>query len=198
MGIAWSDPLRPTPSGQAIRARIAYGLGIGFAVAAVVIGTALVTRAAAVERATPSVSPLVIGLIVGALAAVRDELLLRGFPLRATRSLVGTPAAIAVCGGAAAAARLGLDGVLTVGIVAEALRGIALGVLWVWDRGAWIPVAANVAWTWTTGPITHGGLFDLRFATEVDASAPALAVLSIVAGAAFVWVARRTADGTRR
>jgi hypothetical protein len=198
MGIAWSDPLRPSPSWRAIRVRVACGLGLGFAVAGVVIGTALATRAAAIQHTPPSVSALVVGLIVGALSAIRDELLLRGFPLRATRGLLGTPTAIAVCGGAAAAARLGLDGALTVAVVAEALRGIALGGLWVWDRGAWMAIAANVAWTWTTGPITHGGLFDLRFATELDGSTPVVGVLAVVAGGAFFLVARRAADRSRR
>ncbi|MGO9836062.1 MAG: type II CAAX prenyl endopeptidase Rce1 family protein [Polyangiaceae bacterium] len=198
MGIAWSDPLLPSPSWRAIRVRVACGLGLGLAAAGVAVGTALATRAAAIQHAAPSVSALVVGLIVGALAAIRDELLLRGFALRATRGLLGTPTALAVCGGAAAAARLGLDGALTVAVVAEALRGIALGCLWVWDRGAWMAVAANVAWTWTTGPITHGGLFDLRFVMELDGSTPVVAVLAVMAGGAFFLVARRAANGTER
>ena len=37
-------------------------------------------------------------------------------------------------------------------LIPEALRGAALGALWVRDRGAWMACAANAAWTWTTGP----------------------------------------------
>jgi len=198
MAIAWSDPLRPAPRWRAIRARMAYGLGLGFLVAGLVVASMLATRAATVKHAVPSVSALAVGLLLGALSAVRDELLLRGFVLRVTRGLFGTPIAIVVCGVAAAAARLGVDGVVTLAIVAEGLRGTALGTIWIRDRGAWMAIAANAAWTWTAGPLTHGGLFDLRFVREPDTSAPAILVLAVIAGASFFWVAIRSPDRTRR
>jgi len=198
MGVTWSDPARPAPSWRAIRDRAAYGAALGFATAGLVVGIALATRAAAMQPAAPSASALLIGLLVGGLGAVRDELLLRGFVLRATRGLLGAPAAVAVCGGAAAAARLGLDGALTLAVLAEALRGIALGALWVRDRGAWMAIAANTAWTWAAGPIVHGGLFDVRFTTELGAGAPAIGGLAITAAAALCWVAIRDPDRTDR
>jgi len=198
MGLSWSDPLKPAPSWRSLRARIARGMGLGLAVAGLVVGAALATRAAAVTHATPSVSALVVGLVVGALSAVRDELLLRGFVLHATRGLLGTPAAIAVCGGTAAAARLGLDGAWTVALLSEALRGIALGAIWVRDRGAWMAIAASAVWTWTLGPLTHGGLLDVRFVKEPDATAPAVAVLVVTAGAAFAWAVLGARDRRQR
>lgn len=187
MGIAWSDPQRPVPSWNAIGRRVGYGLGLGLAVGGLTVGLALATRAATMQRATLSVSALAMGLIVGALGATRDELLLRGFVLRATRGVLGTWAAIVVCGGAAAAARLGLDGAVTLAVVVEALRGVALGAVWVRDRGAWMAVAANAAWTWTTGLFAHGALLDVRFQREPDASPLAIGVLALAAGAALAW-----------
>jgi hypothetical protein len=199
MGIAWSDPLRPAPTWRSIRARIAYGLGLGFVAAGLVIASTLVTRAATIKHAVPSLSALAVGVLVGALAAVRDELLLRGFVLRVTRGLFSTPIAILVCGVAAVAARLGVDGTITLAILAEGLRAIALSALWVRDRGAWMAIAANAAWAWTTGPLTHGGLFDLRFVREPDASVPAVMVLAFIAAAAFLWVRKwLPPDQTRR
>jgi len=194
MAIAWSDPLRPSPAWPAIRRRVACGLGLGFAVSGLVVGAALATRTAVVQRGGPSFSALAIGLLVGSLGAVRDELMLRGFVLRVTRGLLGTSTAVVVCGGAAAAARLGLDGALSLAVLTDALRGVALGAVWVRDRGAWAAIAASAAWAWTVGPLTHGGLLDLRFATEPDASLLAVAVLAVGAAAALGWVARNT-DG---
>jgi hypothetical protein len=198
MGITWSNPLQPAPSFRALRLRIALGAGLGLATMGVVVVVALATRAASIHVAVPAVSSLLIGLIVGTLGAVRDELLLRGFVLRTMRGLIGTPAAVLVCGGAAAAARFGIDGVLTLAIAVEALRAVALGTLWVRDRGAWMAVAANAGWTWAAGPIVHGGLLDVRFRTEVDAGFPAIVVLAAAAAAAFYWVASRDPDRTDR
>jgi hypothetical protein len=197
-GIARSDPLRPAPSRRAILRRVAYGLALGLGVSGIIVGAAIATRAATVAQGSPSIGMLAIGLLVGGLAAVRDELLLRGFVLRAMRGLIGTSLAIAVCGGAAAAARLGLDGAVTSAVLVEALRGVALGVIWVHDRGAWMAVAANAGWTWALGPLTHGAVFDLRFRQEPDASPIAIAVLAVVATAAFVWLGRGTVDRAGR
>jgi hypothetical protein len=203
MGIAWSDPLRPAPPWRAIRARIARGLGFGFVAAALVVASTLATRTATVKQAAPSLSVLTIGVLLGALAAVRDELLLRGVVLRVTRGLFGIPVGIVVCGFAAAAARLGVDGAITLAILAEALRGIALSTLWIRDRGAWMAVAANAAWAWTAGPLTHGGLFDLRFVREPDASVPAVLVLAVIAAVAFLQIrqgvgTKPSAEGSRQ
>jgi hypothetical protein len=198
MGIAWSDPRKPVPSFRVLRMRIALGAGLGLATMGLVVAVALGIRAASIHGAVPTVSSLLVGLMVGTLGAVRDELLLRGFVLRATRGLLGTPAAVLVCGGAAAAARFGIDGVITLAILAEALRAVALGALWVRDRGAWMAVAASAAWAWAAGPIVHGGLFDVRFRTEVDASIPALGVLAVAAAAALYWVATRDPERTDR
>ena len=134
-----------------------------------------------------------VGLVIAALCAVRDEILLRGVVLGATR-LLPAPAALLACGVAAAAARLGIDGVFTSALAPEALRGVALGALWVRDRGAWMAWAANTAWTWTTGPVFGGGLLDVRFASRAGPEGlSGLIILALAAAAASFWAL----DGAR-
>jgi hypothetical protein len=194
MGIAWSDPLAPMPTSGAIARRAARGAALGSAAAAVVILIALATRGAAMVPNAPSVGLLGIGLFASTLGAVRDELLLRGVVLRMTRGLLPTWVSLVACGAAAAAARFGVDGLLTASVAAEALRGIALGALWVHDRGAWMACAANASWMWTLGSIAHGGLVDVRFATEPDGGTSGVVVLAAAAIVAAISLRRRSSE----
>ena len=66
----------------------------------------------------------------------------------------------------------------------EARRGVALGGLWLVDRGAWMAVGASAAWSWTLGALVRGGLVDVRFAAPGDAS-PAALIVAAAAAAAF-------------
>jgi hypothetical protein len=191
MGIAWSDPLAPAPSPGAIGRRVARGAAAGGAAAVLVMGTALATRGATIENSPPSLELLAVGLLASALAAIRDELLLRGVVLRVARGLVPTWACLLACGAAAAAARFGVDGTLTASVAADGLRAIALGALWVHDRGAWMACAANASWTWTLGSLAHGGVAEVRFATEPDAAASSLVVLAMAAFVASMSIRRR-------
>jgi hypothetical protein len=163
IAIPWSDPNAPVPSWNAIGARAGRGAAIGILAAAVGVGVALLAHAASLASGPPSVGLLAVGLVVSVLGAVRDELLLRGVVLRATRGPLPTWAALVVCGAAAAAARFGMEGVIGVVLAGEAVKGAALGAIWVKDRGAWMAVAANTAWTWTIGSVVGGGLLDVRF-----------------------------------
>jgi hypothetical protein len=183
MGIAWSEP--PGPAWPAVGRRVARGAAAGFGAAAWVAVVAMTGHATVVARGEAAASPLLVGLVAAALGAVRDELLLRGVVLGATRLLPVSVSLIA-CGLAAAAARFGTEGVLSSALAPEALRGVALGALWVRDRGAWMACAANTAWTWTMGSLLGGGLVDLRFAARTGGadSGAALAVLAVAAAAA--------------
>lgn len=186
IGIAWSDPLAPIPSWTAIARRAGIGAGLGVAMAALTVVVGLAAHTAMVVAGPAALATLALGFGLAALGAVRDELLLRGMVLRATR---GAPAwvGLLVCGAAAAAARFGLDGALTLAMAGDAARGITLGALWRRDRGAWMPWAANTAWAWAAGPGAHGGLLDVRFAAEPVADAPTLALLGTTALAASIW-----------
>jgi hypothetical protein len=189
IGIAWSDPRAPAPGARRILARIGRGALLGGAAAALVVAVALATKAAVRQGTSPEVGGLVLGLLVAGLGAVRDELLLRGVVLGATRGLLPAWAGLAACGATAAAARLGAFGPEGGAVLAvEALRGVALGSLWVRDRGAWMAFAANAAWTWTIDSVVRG--VGIRFATEPNADTPALAVLSLAAVAASAWALR--------
>ena len=187
LAIAWSDPLAPIPSWQQIARRVGRGAALGGGVACLVVATALVTHVAAVAERSLGVGLLSIGLVVSLLTAARDELLLRGVVLRTTRGLLPWWASLVACGAAAAAARYGLEGVVGVGLLVEALRGFALGGLWLGDRGAWLAVGANAAWTWVIGSVVRGGLVDVRFVGEGDASPAALVVVAAAAVAAGLW-----------
>jgi membrane protease YdiL (CAAX protease family) len=163
IGIPWSDPRAPLPSWNAISARAGRGAAVGVGAAALVVGVALLAHAANIVNSPPSVGMLAVGLVVSLLGAVRDELLLRGVVLRATRELLPTWAALVVCGAAAAAARFGVEGAAGLVLAGEVVKGVVLGAIWVKDRGAWTAVAANTAWTWTIGSVVGGGLLDVRF-----------------------------------
>jgi hypothetical protein len=163
IGIPWSDPSAPVPSWNTIGGRAGRGAAMGILAAAVVVGIALLAHSATLVSGPPSVGLLAVGLVVSVLGAVRDELLLRGVVLRATRGVLPIWGALLVCGAAAAAARFGAEGAMGVVLAGEAIKGAALGAIWVKDRGAWMAVAANTAWTWAIGSVVGGGLVDVRF-----------------------------------
>ncbi len=198
LGIAWSDsptsrtarPPEAAPTWNVVGRRVARGASFGFGAAAVVAIVALAARSAVLAPVAPAglaVTPLLVGLVVAALGSVRDELLLRGVVLGASR-LLPVSVALLACGAAAAAARLGSAGIVTSALAPEALRGVALGALWVRDRGAWMACAANTAWTWAMGPLLGGGLVDLRFASGAGGEGgTGLVVLAVLATVAFLW-----------
>ncbi|HEX8795598.1 MAG TPA: CPBP family glutamic-type intramembrane protease [Polyangiaceae bacterium] len=163
LAIAWSDPRVPAPSWGAIGARSGKGAAVGIVAAALVVGVSIAVHKATLVSSPPSLGLLAVGLVVAVLTAVRDELLLRGLVLQVTRGSLPTWAALLVCGAAAAAARFGVEGALGLVLAGEAIKGIVLGGIWVKDRGAWMAVAANTAWTWTIGSVVGGGLLDVRF-----------------------------------
>jgi len=181
IGITWSNPLAAMPTGQAIARRVGLGAAMGAAAAAGVVGLALATGGAAMAPASPGFGSLAVGLVVAVLASVRDELFLRGVVLRATRGLLPAWASLAACGAAAAAGRFGAEGVVDLSLLVAGLRGVALGSVWVRDRGAWVAVGASAAWAWTLQSIVHGGLLDVRFGTEADAGVPSLVMMGVAA-----------------
>jgi hypothetical protein len=194
LGIAWSDPLAPIAEWTGIARRASRGAALGAAAAILVVASALATRGASIASAASlgsSIGLLGVGLCTAVLAAVRDELLLRGVVLRATRGLLPAWACLLACGAAAAAARFGVDGAAPLALTAEALRGVALASLWVRDRGAWMAFAANASWMWTLGSLAHGGLLDVRFVVEPDDAATAVAILTGFAIAGWMSIPRR-------
>jgi len=191
LGIAWSDPLAPLPSGRQVARRAGVGAALGAGSAALVVAVGLLTRQATFAEASVGGGLLGIGLVVSLLSAARDELLLRGLVLRATRGLLPWWASLGACGAAAAAARYGIDGVVGLAVAIEGLRGMALASLWTRDRGAWMALGANAAWMWTMGSVVRGGVVDIRFVAEGDATVPGALVVTAVAIGAILWARRR-------
>lgn len=195
VGIAWSDPLGPIPSWRSLLKRAGVGLALGGIMAAAVVAVALLTKLAALAAARPSLGALGVGLVIAVLSSVRDELLLRGIVLRVTRGLWPVWAALAATGAAAGAARFGVEGTVGLALVVESLRGVAMGAIWVRDRGAWMAVGASTAWSFGLGSLAQGGMLDVRFATAADAGIPAVAVTAAAAVAALAWALPRRASG---
>jgi membrane protease YdiL (CAAX protease family) len=155
------------------------------------------TRAAKLAPTSLVPLQLLLGLIAGLLGAIRDELLLRGFVLRAMRD---TPeiARIVACALAAGAAAFGAGHTTPVEIAVAACAGAALAIVWLYDRGAWMAVGTSTAWTFTTGSLVRGGLLDVRSNAGLwgggDAGIPGsvatLVVVAVVVVAATAWRVR--------
>jgi len=191
LGVAWSDPLAPMPTGAAIARRALRGASLGAAAAVVLLGVSALFRVVTLAAGAFSVASLIVGLLIGIVIAARDELLLRGLVLRAVGSHVSIATRLVVCGLAGAAFRFGSDPTVTkVSLVFAFLSSIALGALWLRDRGAWIAVSANAVFSLLTGPITHGAIFDVG-TTKLDGSYAALACATAFAGSAIAWARRK-------
>jgi hypothetical protein len=179
---------------SAVARRFGVGAAWGLAGAACVAGVGWATRQASIGPATPAVGALLLGALPPLLGAVRDELLLRGMVLRIGRSLLGPAGAIVLCGCCAAAARAGAVEVTVVAVCVEAVRGMALALVWNRDRGAWMALGANAAWTWALDSLVRGGLVDLRMGVEPGASVAALVVVIALGALAARWGRPRTAN----
>jgi hypothetical protein len=188
LAVTWSDPFAPLPTSNQIARRVGLGAASGLGAAALVTAAALASHEAALGRSQPAWGSLVLGFVPALLAAVRDELLLRGMILKVGRPLVGPLGAVAVCALAATAARSGAPNPGVFVVIVEGLRGAALASLWGRDRGAWMAVGANAAWAWTLDTATRGALVDVRTGgLEPAASVSALVVTGLLAGYAVWW-----------
>ncbi len=194
IGIPWTEGREKERASVLRRAGVGAGIGAGAAVLA--LAGAVAVHAASRFPTALSVEALLLGLVVAALGAVRDELLLRGVVLRATRGLLPVWAQILSAGATTAAASLGAGAVPAL-VLAEGLRGTALAGAWIRGRGAVVPCAANAAWMWCFGAVTRGALLDLRFAGEPEASLPALVVLAVAAALALAVALRVPGDSPR-
>jgi hypothetical protein len=191
MGIAWTRWKEGGRANGNLPRRLATGAASGAAFAAAAVILSLAVHSAVRSPATPSPGILFLGLATSALAAVRDELLLRGVVLRATRGLLPVWASLLAAGATAAMTAFGASSISGALFLGEGLRGVALAGIWMCDRGAWMACAANAAWMWGFGAATRGGLFDVRFATEPESTPATLGVLAVAAVAAS-WAAYRS------
>ena len=203
LAIAWSDPVAPAPTWRTMARRAGAGAALGFAAGAFVVVFVLVTRAATLAKTAPLLGQLAIGLLMAALTAMRDELLLRGFVLRALSGWPSWWGALLVCGLGGAAAQLGIEGSTAVEIALAGVTAVAFAAIWQRDRGAWMAVGAHTAWLFTAGTVIRGGLLDVRFAPTVwgggdeglRGSVAGLIATAIAVVAAVAWARRGMAQG---
>jgi hypothetical protein len=195
-GVEWTDPaMRERPD---IARRAGLGAALGLGTGALAIGFALVTRAATIERGPPALGQALVGLVVGAIGAVRDELLLRGFVLTALRGWVSPAASIAICAVAGAAASFGEGNASPGELLVAALASAAFAALWIRDRGAWLAVGAHAGFVFATGTLARGALLDVRSALGPwgggDAGLPGSLAVAVVVGVsaafAIAWAIR--------
>lgn len=174
LGVAWSDPLQPLPTGAQMARRAGIGAALGAAAAVALAIVASVTRAAIFEKPeATSVSLVGVGLVTAALTAMRDELVLHGVLLRALTSVESAVARALACGVTSAASALGDPSTTPRLAVAHFLLGTALGTLWIRDRGAWMAWGAHLAFLFVTGTVLGGGAFSMKNAANAWGGADA-------------------------
>ena len=152
-GVAWSTRETPTP-----RTRVLRGFGLGAAFAAVVVALGLASRALARGEGRGAIPAVLLGLVVCAAAAVRDELVLRGVFLRAFGDRLPLPLVLVGAGLTAAVATPTFDATAFFRFA----FAMAMVALWRIDGGALLAVAANTAARFVAGPLLFGGIVDLR------------------------------------
>lgn len=203
IGVTWSDPLAEVPGTKAIVKRALLGCALGLGGAAVVLGLAIVTKAALVARADAPVAVMGIGLLAAGFSAMRDELLLRGLVLRVTEEITATAPRLVACGVTAACAATAEPGATAPSVAAAGLLGVIFGALWIRDRGAWLAWGAHTALTFAVSTLAQGGLLDARVArnawgggdTGLLGGFAAVAALAPLALGAFAWARRTEARG---
>jgi hypothetical protein len=200
LGIAWSNPDEPVPTGAGIAKRALRGAAVGLGVAVAVIAFTVLTRAAVLGSSRGSIAQVIVGVILVALYAVRDELLLRGLVLRAFQGTAPVAVLLLLSGLSGAASRWGMSPTCTpIEAASAGALAVVFAALWLVDRGAWLAWGAHVAYGVVTGPLTRGGLLDLRARPGawgggddgVEASAAAIVVLAAAALATATWAVRK-------
>lgn len=192
LGVAWSDPLAAVPTGMMIARRALRGVALGAAAAVVLLGASVLFHASDFALGTFGVAPIVVGLVASAATGARDELVLRGLVLRALGPRATLRTKVAVCAAAGVAWRFGIQpGAPWPALAFSGLAGAALAALWIRDRGAWLAVGANAAFTFTTGTLAQGALLDVSGPVSLDASRVAAICGVFFAASAIAYVSGR-------
>lgn len=162
LGVAWSDPLAKTPTTKDVALRGLRGAGMGLSAAVIVGGIVIAGKAAHLSPNVPAPIAGLVGLVIPAFLAARDELLLRGLILRVLPFGALPWVRLTACGLAEVAATYG-DGANAPAVLATAFAaGVAYGALWLRDRGAWLAWGAHAAFAWASTSLATGALLDIR------------------------------------
>ncbi|MBK8253243.1 MAG: hypothetical protein IPK82_11330 [Polyangiaceae bacterium] len=156
-----SSPASKTDTARAVRG-VAIGMGAAAGVIAAVMLASTAFGWARVSVHIPGTS-LAIGLLRAIAVAVRDGLLYAGLPITFVARAKGTPAAVAVVFGAAAAgsvlvlepAASPANVTLTAAVIAAA------AALWHRERNGWMSAGLLFGWSFFAGTVMRGALMDV-------------------------------------
>lgn len=198
LAIAWSPPSSGEPTIGQIGRRIGRGAMFGFAAAIVLLAVGAIARTLSMRAGSFEVASLLTGLLVAALSAVRDELLLRGIVLRALQSFTRGPLLVAACAAAAVARVWFAEGTTPESAIVSGAAAAALACIWLVDRGAWMAVGANAAFLFCANTMMRGPI-DVRGgdppwgggALGLASGRTSAIAMSFVSAAAVIWWRRR-------
>jgi hypothetical protein len=170
MGVAWSDPREDAPSLNVMARRALTGAAAACALAAFVAGVLMVGCGVRLGTAPVALGELVVSAVVSTFVVVRHELLAHGLLLRALSPLpasrqVSVVVRVLGCAGLSYAFAVGTGSALRDALVMIPL-GATTGLLWMHDRGAFLPVGFHATWTFMWGSVLRGSLLDLRPSEE--------------------------------
>jgi len=175
LGVHWSAPGSAMTTPLIVK-RAAVGLAIGIGAASILFAILAMTGGVTTQSvASKEISVLVIGFATAAIMAWRDELLFHGILLRALdgrSTMKGKDPTVAAlvktiaCGVTSAGAAVGRPDASPKTVVAAGLFGIVCGALWLRDRGAWQPWAANTGFRYAIGTLFSGGIVHHRLAAN--------------------------------
>jgi hypothetical protein len=198
LGVAWSDPLAPAPTGTMMTKRALRGAAFGAAAAVTLVGASVLAHAATLDVGMFGVAPILVGLVSCAATGARDELVLRGLVLRALGPRASMQSKLAVCAMAGVAWRFGIEpGASWSALAFSGLAAAALGALWLRDRGAWLAVGANAAFTFVTVTLAQGSLLDVRNKAGLDATSVAVVCAVFFAASAIAYAGRKDVPSAR-
>lgn len=200
LAIAWSAPDSVAPPIGAVARRAAMGAGLGFAAGVGLVALGRLTRSLSIGlAATHDLWPLGVGLLMAVFAAARDELLLRGLVIRVLAGWSRGGLVVAACALAAGARGWFSEDATPQSIAIAGAAGAALACIWLVDRGAWMAVGANAAWTFWSGSLCSGALLDVRGgagpwgggALGLGGGAASALGMAVAAAVAIAWWRRR-------
>ena len=180
LGVEWQRPTSRTSA--SVGKGVAFGLGL----AALVMTASLALNHGEIVGNRPVLATLAVAAVTALLAAVRDELLLRGGPIRLVLAASPTNARpgwtsaqmIIVCT-AIGAAHAASESFAAQDIVAGAAIATIFAALWCVDDSALRPVAAHAAFAFAESGLVGSGVLDLRGgALGASASCPRFAARS--------------------
>lgn len=164
-GVRWDD--QDDPKSKGLSSRTWRGIGIGVAVASVLVVVPLVFSVivgAATIVAGSFSSMVVFGVLRGGADGVRDELLYRGLPLYvAARAGVRAPIAMGYAALAGVTPLLLVERLSWEALAVFAAQGVLFAMLWVRTKAAWASVSAHATWFFLAGIGLRGAVVDVSW-----------------------------------